>query len=78
MNGYEHTFFPAIFIRIKFIYMKKQFYLLTAGLFTLCIANAQIKKGDILLGGNVLFTKQNNDVFSGYKNNNVSIAHPSE
>jgi len=37
--------------------MQKHFYLLAAGLFTVCIANAQIKKGDILLGGNVNFSK---------------------
>ncbi|MDO6433794.1 autotransporter domain-containing protein [Flavitalea sp. BT771] len=39
--------------------MKKHFYLLAAGLFTVCIANAQIKKGDILLGGNVNFNTSN-------------------
>jgi hypothetical protein len=39
--------------------MQKHFYLLAAGLFTLCIANAQIKKGDILLGGNVNFNTSN-------------------
>jgi hypothetical protein len=37
--------------------MQKHFYLLAAGLFTVCIANAQIKRGDILLGGNVNFNK---------------------
>ena len=37
---------------------KKQLYLLAASLFTVCIANAQIKKGDILLGGNFNFNKQ--------------------
>jgi len=35
--------------------MKKQFYLLAAGLFTVCIANAQVQKGDVLLGGNLTF-----------------------
>ncbi|MBN8855913.1 MAG: hypothetical protein BGO55_15725 [Sphingobacteriales bacterium 50-39] len=35
--------------------MKKQFYLLSAGLLLVCIAHAQLKKGDILLGGNVNF-----------------------
>jgi hypothetical protein len=39
--------------------MQKHFYLLAAGLFTVCIANAQIKKGDILLGGNVNFNTSN-------------------
>ena len=38
--------------------MKKQFYLLTAGLLLACMAHAQLKKGDILLGGNVNFSKQ--------------------
>jgi len=38
---------------------KKHFYVLAAGLFTVCIANAQIKKGDVLLGGNVNFSTSN-------------------
>ena len=38
--------------------MKKQFYLLTAGLLLACLAQAQLKKGDILLGGNVNFAVQ--------------------
>jgi len=38
--------------------MKKQFYLLTAGLLLACMAHAQLKKGDILLGGNINFSKQ--------------------
>lgn len=39
--------------------MKKQFYLLAAGLLAVCIANAQIKKGDMLLGGSLGFNSQN-------------------
>lgn len=38
--------------------MKRQFYLLTAGLLSVCVAHAQLKKGDILLGGNVNFYRQ--------------------
>lgn len=41
--------------------MKKQLYLLTAGLLLVCLANAQIKKGDILLGGNVNFNSSTTD-----------------
>lgn len=40
--------------------MKKQSFLLAAGLFTACIANAQIKKGDVLLGGGLSFTRLTN------------------
>src|SRR5882757_9601242 len=36
---------------------KKHFYAMAIGLFTVCIANAQIKKGDVLLGGNLGFSK---------------------
>ena len=39
--------------------MKKQFYLLTAGLLLACLAHAQLKKGDVMLGGNVNFVIQN-------------------
>lgn len=35
--------------------MKKHFLLLTTGLFTVVLVNAQIKKGDVLLGGGVTF-----------------------
>jgi len=45
--------------------MKKQFYLLTAGLLLVCVAHAQLKKGDILLGGNVNFSKQTVNPGSG-------------
>ncbi|MBN9382868.1 MAG: hypothetical protein J0H74_19030 [Chitinophagaceae bacterium] len=50
--------------------MKKQFYLLATGLFTVCIVNAQIKKGDILLGGNLNFSKQDTKPMSS---NSTSI-----
>ena len=46
--------------------MKKQFYLLTAGLLLACIAQAQLKKDDILLGGNVNFSKQTVNPASNY------------
>jgi len=38
--------------------MKKQFYLLAVGLFTACVGYAQVKKGDVLLGGSIGFSKQ--------------------
>jgi hypothetical protein len=41
--------------------MKKQFYLLTAGLLLAFISQAQIKKGGVLLGGDVNFSKQTVD-----------------
>lgn len=44
---------------------KKQFYLLTAGLLLVCVAHAQLKKGDILLGGNVSFGRSTSDPGSG-------------
>ena len=44
---------------------KKQLYLLTACLLIVCISQAQIKKGDILLGGNVGFTTQNSQPGGG-------------
>ena len=57
--------------------MKKQFYLLTAGLLIVCITNAQIKKGDVLLGGNLNFSKQTtkpDDVFYNGDQTSFSIS----
>jgi hypothetical protein len=45
--------------------MKKQFYLLMAGLLLVCTAHAQLKKGDFLLGGNVNVSKQTNSSSGG-------------
>jgi len=53
--------------------MKKQFYLLTAGLLFVCIAHAQIKKGDILLGGNVNFIKQTTNPVTGDYSSNQTV-----
>lgn len=52
---------------------KKQFYLLTAGLLFVCIAHAQIKKGDILLGGNVNFSKQTTNPVTGDYSSNQTV-----
>jgi len=51
--------------------MKKQFYLLTAGLLLVCIAHAQLKKGDILLGGNVNFNTQTLTPTNGSKSSQI-------
>jgi hypothetical protein len=53
--------------------MQKHFYLLAAGLFTVCIANAQIKKGDILLGGNVNFSTSNVKPINNYPGDQTSF-----
>jgi hypothetical protein len=54
--------------------MKKQFYLLAAGLLFACITNAQIKKGDVLLGGNVGFSKQTISSASPYTNDQTAFS----
>jgi hypothetical protein len=50
--------------------MKKHFYLLTVGLLTACISYAQVKKGDVLVGGNIGFFKQ--DVSPGQSGNDLT------
>ncbi|HVU57075.1 MAG TPA: hypothetical protein VHD83_18565 [Puia sp.] len=55
--------------------MKKQFYLLTAGLLIVCVTHAQLKKGDILLGGNVNFiTSTTSPASSNYTSNQTSYS----
>ena len=45
--------------------MKKQFYLFTAGMLIVCLAHAQFKKGDVLLGGNFSFANTTTKGSSG-------------
>ena len=58
--------------------MKKYFYLLTAGLLLFFTGRAQIKKGELLLGGNLGFQKQDNDpVAPNYSNATFTSVAPS-
>lgn len=49
-----------IYSCLKSFIMKKYFYLLAAGLLLFFAGRAQIKKGELLLGGNLGFQKQDN------------------
>jgi len=57
--------------------MKLQLYMLTAGLLVAGLANAQIKKGDVILGGNLGFntsTQKSSQSSDETKQNGVTIA----